>query len=74
MRRLVALAMGLWLGAGILASQAHAFSKDSLVWKKCTECHAPTADGKIPRVEEIRTTPEEWAVIDGGGMVNFQAV
>jgi len=42
--------------------EAGAFSKESLVWKKCTACHEP-ADGKIPRVEEIRTTPEEWTVI-----------
>ena len=44
------------------APEATAFSKDSLVWKKCTTCHEP-ANGKIPRVEEIRTTPEEWTVI-----------
>lgn len=45
------------------ASAAHAFTKDSLVYQKCTACHAPGADGKISRVEEIRTTPEEWTVI-----------
>ncbi|MBI5485578.1 MAG: hypothetical protein HY888_14135, partial [Deltaproteobacteria bacterium] len=45
-----------------LIPQAQAFTKDSLVWKKCTACHEP-AGGKIPRVEEIRTTPEEWTVI-----------
>lgn len=39
-----------------------AFSKDSLVWKKCTGCHEPV-NGKVARVEEIRTTPEEWTVI-----------
>jgi quinohemoprotein amine dehydrogenase len=49
----------------ILASTpaAHAFTRDSLVFTKCTECHAPGTDGKISRVEEIRTTPEEWTVI-----------
>jgi quinohemoprotein amine dehydrogenase len=49
----------------ILASApaAHAFTKDSLVFEKCTGCHAPGADGKISRIEEIRTTPEEWTVI-----------
>ncbi len=49
----------------ILASApaAHAFTKDSLVFEKCTGCHAPGADGKISAVEEIRTTPEEWTVI-----------
>jgi len=51
------------LGALATASAAHAFSQDTLVYKKCTACHAPTSDGKIPRVEEIRTTPEEWTVI-----------
>lgn len=49
----------------ILASApaARAFTKDSLVFKKCTGCHAPGAEGKISAVEEIRTTPEEWTVI-----------
>ncbi|RMG96766.1 MAG: quinohemoprotein amine dehydrogenase subunit alpha [Candidatus Dadabacteria bacterium] len=59
-RRWVALAGALCICAG--AAQAGAFSRDSLVWKKCTECHEPRG-GTIPRVEEIRTTPEEWAVI-----------
>jgi quinohemoprotein amine dehydrogenase len=45
------------------ATSAQAFERTSLVWQKCTSCHAPGADGKIPRVEEIRTTPEEWTVI-----------
>ena len=44
------------------APEAGAFSKESLVWKKCTACHEPF-NGQIPRVEEIRTTPEEWTVI-----------
>ncbi|NDP43737.1 MAG: quinohemoprotein amine dehydrogenase subunit alpha [Aromatoleum sp.] len=42
---------------------AQAFDRESLVWKKCTSCHAATADGRIPRVEDLRTTPEEWTVI-----------
>lgn len=46
-----------------LAGGANAFDRDSLVWKKCAGCHAPSADGRISRVEEIRTTPEEWAAI-----------
>ena len=46
----------------VLSSTANAFDKDSLVWKKCTACHSPE-NGKISRVEEIRTTPEEWTVI-----------
>lgn len=52
---LLVLAMG-------VVPEAMAFSKQSLVWKKCTGCHEP-ANGKIARVEEIRTTPEEWTVI-----------
>src|SRR6266568_4585226 len=56
-------ALGITLGLMALVGGAHAFKQDSLVWKKCTQCHAPSADGKIPRVEEVRTTPEEWAVI-----------
>lgn len=56
-----------WAGAALVLSavavpHAQAFSKDSLVYKKCADCHAVT-DGKMARVEEIRTTPEEWRVI-----------
>lgn len=51
----------LFLTTGIVP-EATAFSRESLVWKKCTGCHEP-ANGKIPRVEEVRTTPEEWTVI-----------
>lgn len=47
----------------VTAHGALGFAQDSLVWKKCAECHAPGADGRIPRVEDVRTTPEEWAVI-----------
>jgi quinohemoprotein amine dehydrogenase len=39
-----------------------AFSKDSLVYTKCTGCH-DVVGGKISRIEEIRSTPEEWEVI-----------
>ena len=49
------------LGSGF-ASQAGAFSPESLVTKKCADCHQPV-NGVMPRVEEIRTTPEEWTVI-----------
>jgi quinohemoprotein amine dehydrogenase len=63
MKRPLALAIALTLLAGVSGRAAHAFSKDSLVSKKCGYCHAPTADGKISRVEEVRTTPEEWTVI-----------
>lgn len=57
----------LTLAAGIafagLAGGAQAFDRNSLVWSKCGACHAPTADGRLPRVEDLRTTPEEWTVI-----------
>jgi quinohemoprotein amine dehydrogenase len=58
-------ALGLAFGLTMLAAAggAQAFGRDSLVWKKCADCHAPTADGRISRVEDLRTTPEEWAVI-----------
>jgi len=49
----------LWAAAG----PVQAFDRDSLVWQKCTTCHAPAADGRIAHVEELRTTPEEWTVI-----------
>lgn len=57
-----------WVGAIVLlagtliAPDGQAFSKDSLVWEKCTGCHEPS-NGTIPRVQELRTTPEEWTVI-----------
>ena len=44
------------------AFNAMAFTKDSLVWKKCTGCH-PAVAGRIAKVQEVRTTPEEWTVI-----------
>jgi len=58
-------ALGIALGLTMLAAAgtAAAFSRDSLVWKKCADCHAPTAEGRIPRVEDLRTTPEEWTAI-----------
>ena len=58
-------AMGIVVGltTWAAASPAQAFDRDSLVWKKCTACHAAGADGRIARVEDMRTTPEEWAVI-----------
>jgi len=43
-------------------SAAIAFDKNSLVYKKCGSCHA-AENGKLARIEEIRTTPEEWTVI-----------
>lgn len=60
-KKLITL-MALFLSMGVLAPMAMAFSKDSLVWEKCAGCHEPQG-GKISRVEEIRTTPEEWVVI-----------
>jgi len=46
----------------IPAATTNAFEKNSLVWKKCTSCHSAEG-GTVARVEEIRTTPEEWTVI-----------
>ncbi|MEW6488373.1 MAG: hypothetical protein AB1578_10755 [Thermodesulfobacteriota bacterium] len=62
MMRTWILAGAVLILAAVAGSPAQAFSKDSLVYKKCTDCHA-VKDGKISRVEEIRTTPEEWWVI-----------
>lgn len=58
-------ALGIALGLLMLAAagSAPAFAPDSLVGKKCAHCHVPAADGRIPRVEDLRTTPEEWTVI-----------
>jgi len=57
--------MGIATGLALLAvaGNAQAFSQESLVWQKCSGCHTPAADGRIPRVEDLRTTPEEWTVI-----------
>jgi quinohemoprotein amine dehydrogenase len=60
-RTLLKLAIGVVLAVAGW-NTANAFDKDSLVWKKCTGCHSPE-DGQIARVEELRTTPEEWTVI-----------
>ncbi len=57
--------VGIAAGLAMLAATAGAqtFDQDSLVWRKCSGCHTPATDGRIPRVEELRTTPEEWTVI-----------
>lgn len=62
MYKMLCLSIALLLLALGVVPEATAFSKESLVWKKCTGCHEPV-NGKIPRVEELRTTPEEWTVI-----------
>lgn len=62
MQNLLLILITLTLTLGVYAPDAKAFSKDSLTWQKCTGCHA-VQNGKISRIEEIRTTPEEWAVI-----------
>jgi len=61
----VGTALSIVVGLTLWAVNApvQAFDRDSLVWKKCTTCHAPNADGRIARVEDVRTTPEEWTVI-----------
>jgi quinohemoprotein amine dehydrogenase len=57
--------LALFLGVALCAASgsARAFSQDSLVWHKCSQCHSPAADGRLPGVEDLRTTPEEWTVI-----------
>jgi quinohemoprotein amine dehydrogenase len=62
MLRILLTFTALIVSMAVVAPGAMAFSKKSLVWDKCTDCHEPR-NGKIPRVEEIRTTPEEWTVI-----------
>ncbi len=44
---------------------ASAFGHDSLVRHKCGHCHEPDEQGQLPSIEDVRTTPEEWAVIVG---------
>lgn len=61
-QKVVLFLMSLTIVTGVLVSGALAFEENSLVWKKCTGCHEPSG-GRIPRVEELRTTPEEWVVI-----------
>ncbi|MDT8443306.1 MAG: hypothetical protein RQ722_03345 [Desulfuromonadales bacterium] len=62
MRKTMFTLLGMLLLLGIAVPGAMAFSKESLVYQKCTGCHA-VKDGKISRVEEIRATPDEWGVI-----------
>jgi len=44
------------------AATANAFEDNSLVSRKCVSCHA-AENGRLARIEELRTTPEEWTVI-----------
>ncbi len=62
MNRLIVRTITAVLLLGTITSVANAFDKDSLVRKKCIACHA-SEHGKLHRVEELRTTPEEWTVI-----------
>ena len=62
MRKTLFTLLGLLLLLGAAVPGAMAFSKESLTYQKCTSCHA-VVDGRISRVEEIRTTPDEWGVI-----------
>ncbi|MCX7163270.1 MAG: hypothetical protein NT083_09550 [Rhodocyclales bacterium] len=62
MLKMLQLSIALLFLNGALAAQAGVFSPESLVWKKCADCHKPV-NGIFPKIEEIRTTPEEWAVI-----------
>lgn len=62
MGKTLGIFMALLLAMGTLAPGAGAFGKDSLTYKKCVTCHEAKG-GKTSRVEEIRTTPEEWTVI-----------
>jgi quinohemoprotein amine dehydrogenase len=61
--RLARCALALALATVAGQAVASGFAADSLVRSKCASCHAPAADGRIPRVEDMRTTPEEWTVI-----------
>lgn len=63
MRRVETAMIAIGIALLAVASSACAFDRESLVWKKCTSCHAATEAGRIAHVEELRTTPEEWAVI-----------
>ena len=63
MRRVETTVIVIGIALLAVASSACAFDRESLVWKKCTGCHAATEAGRIAHVEELRTTPEEWAVI-----------
>jgi hypothetical protein len=52
----------LLMSLAVAVPEVLAFNQDALVRKKCTGCHEPV-NGKIAKVEDIRTTPEEWTVI-----------
>ena len=63
MRHITATVIAAGLALFGAAGDAQAFDRESLVWTKCTPCHAASADGRISRVQDLRTTPEEWTVI-----------
>ena len=62
MQKKLIFLMALLLTVAMGVPGAMAFSRNSLVWQKCTACHA-TKGGRIDRVQDIRTTPAEWKVI-----------
>jgi hypothetical protein len=62
MRKIAWMGVALLLGGAWVAAGGQALAKDSLVREKCTGCHAEKG-GRIARVHDIRTTPEEWTVI-----------
>ena len=62
MNKLLVRTIIIVLLSGAVAGTASAFDKDSLVRKKCIACHS-AENGKLARVEDLRTTPEEWTVI-----------
>jgi len=45
-----------------VSGTAITFDKNSLIYQRCVRCHA-AENGKLTRVEDMRTTPEEWTVI-----------
>jgi hypothetical protein len=62
-RIIEAAALAIGLAVLVAAGAAQGFGADSLVARKCIGCHPRNADGRVSRVEDMRTTPEEWTVV-----------
>lgn len=52
----ITIAGGMWAGG----AQAEGVDGAKLIAANCGTCHTPEANGKFPRISDIRKTPEGW--------------
>ncbi len=61
MRKLACIAVSFpFLMGGPALAKSSLFPADSVVQTTCLACHAAEPGGAVPRIEAMRTTPEEW--------------